>query len=213
VFRRRADDSSAVLDPEPEQGTDPGSADETSADETSARPGFTAAKGRPTPKRSQAEKRRRTPYTAPGDRKAAAAQGRDRDRDRGERQRRMEAVRKGEDWALPRKDQGPVRALARDVVDSRRGISEYYLYAVGALVVLLFVPKLRGNPIIDYLILVILVVIVGEGWFVGRKVASLAQQRFPGQPTRGIKVYTAMRGTQIRRMRVPAPRVKPGDKI
>ena len=36
-------------------------------------------------------------------------------------------MRRGEDWALPRKDQGPVRALARDVVDSRRGIGEYYL--------------------------------------------------------------------------------------
>jgi hypothetical protein len=175
------------------------------------RPGLTPAKGKPTPKRSEAEKRRRQPYTAPGDRKAAAAQG--RDKDRAGRQRRMEAMRRGEDWALPRKDQGHVRGLARDVVDSRRGISEYYLYGIVVLIALLFAPGLRGNAIIDYIILVILVVIILEGWWVSRKVLALAQQRYPGESTRGLRVYTAMRGTQIRRMRVPAPRVKPGDKV
>jgi hypothetical protein len=172
---------------------------------------MTPAKGKPTPKRSEAEKRRRQPYTAPGDRKAAAQQG--RDKDRSGRQRKMEAMRRGEDWALPRKDQGPVRALARDIVDSRRGISEYYLYGIVVLIFLLFVPALRGNPIIDYIILVILVVIVLEGWWVSRKVLTMAQQRHPGESTRGLRVYTAMRGTQIRRMRVPTPRVKPGDKV
>jgi hypothetical protein len=172
---------------------------------------MTPAKGKPTPKRSEAEKRRRQPYTAPGDRKAAATQG--RDRDRAGRQRRMEAMRRGEDWALPRKDQGPVKALARDVVDARRGFSEYYLYGIVILIALLFLPALRGNPIVDYIILVILLVIIGEGWWVGRKVLTLAQQRHPGESTRGLRLYTAMRGTQIRRMRVPAPRVKPGDKV
>jgi Protein of unknown function (DUF3043) len=172
---------------------------------------MTPAKGKPTPKRSEAEKRRRQPYTAPGDRKAASAQG--RDRDRAGRQRKMEAMRRGEDWALPRKDQGAAKALARDVVDARRGISEYYLYGIVVLIALLFLPALRGKAIVDYAILVILVVIVTEGWWVSRKVLALVQERLPGEPTRGLRVYTAMRGTQIRKMRIPAPRVKPGDKI
>jgi hypothetical protein len=179
--------------------------------ETAARPGYTAAKGRPTPKRSEAEKRRREPYTAPGDRKAAAQQS--RDRDRGARQRRMEAMRRGEDWALPRKDQGPVKALARDVVDSRRGFSEYYLYAIGGLVVLLFLPGLRGTVYVDVIILAVLGVIIGEGWWVSRRVIRLAKERFPGQSTRGIGMYTALRGTQIRKMRVPAPRVERGASV
>jgi hypothetical protein len=204
VFRRRTNDAPAVLDPDVADGG-------TAADGSADRPGTTAAKGRPTPKRSEAEKRRRQPYTAPGDRKAAAQQG--RDRDRGSRQRRMEAMRRGEDWALPRKDQGPVKALARDFVDSRRGLSEYYLYGVGVLIVLLFLPSLRGKPIVDYVLLVVIAIIVGEGWYVGRKVTALAQERFPGQSTRGLKVYTALRGTQIRKMRVPAPRVERGTKV
>jgi hypothetical protein len=185
-------------------------ADSAAVGQSAARPAQTAAKGKPTPKRSEAEKRRRQPYTAPGDRKAAGQQG--RDKDRANRQKKMEAMRRGEDWALPRKDQGPLKALARDVVDSRRGFSEYYLYAIVVLVFLLFVPALRGSQYIDFIILAVLVVLVIEGWWVGRRVTALAQQRFPGQSTRGLKMYTAMRGTQIRKMRVPTPRLKPGDK-
>ena len=76
-------------------------------------------KGRPTPKRSEVERARRQPYAPPpADKKAAAAQRRDRSAP--SRSRRTEAMRRGEEWALPAKDSGPVRALARDYVDSRR---------------------------------------------------------------------------------------------
>jgi hypothetical protein len=180
-------------------------------DEAGSRPGYTAAKGRPTPKRSEAEKRRREPYTAPGDRKAAANQSRGRERT--ERSRRMEAMRRGEDWALPRKDQGPVRALARDVVDARRGIAEYYLYGIVVLILLLFVPALKGTVIVDVIILAVLAVIAGEGWYVSRKVLRLAKERYPGESTRGVAMYTALRGTQLRKMRMPAPRVQRGQKV
>ncbi len=204
MFRRRASDAPALLEEEPEAGPEQDG-------QEGSRPGFTAAKGRPTPKRSEVEKRRRQPYTAPGDRKAASQQS--RDRDRVTRQRRMEAMRRGEDWALPRKDQGKVRALARDVVDARRGISEYYLYGVAVLVLLLFIPGLRGSGIVDVLIVAILLIIIGEGWWVSRRVIALAQERFPGESVRGVRMYTALRGTQLRRLRMPSPRVKIGDKV
>jgi hypothetical protein len=178
---------------------------------TAERTGVTQSKGRPTPKRSEAERRRRQPYTAPADRKAATTQS--RDRDRASRSRRMEAMKRGESWALPRKDQGPVRALARDFVDSKRSISEYYMFGVLVLVVLLFVPGLRKSPVIDYAVLVLLLVIVTESVITGTRVIRLAHQRFPGESTRGVRMYAAIRGTQIRRLRMPAPRVKPGDKI
>jgi hypothetical protein len=204
VFRRRANDGPDVLDPD-------SAADQDEVDEQAPRPGLTAAKGKPTPKRSEAEKRRRQPYTAPADRKAASRQGRGGDRT--DRARKMEAMRRGEDWALPRKDQGPVKALARDVVDSRRGVSEYYLYGIVVLVAALFIPGLRQNYVVDYVILIILAVIIVEGWYVSNKVIKLAHERYPGQSTRGVRVYTALRGTQIRKMRVPSPRLTPRDKI
>ena len=172
---------------------------------------MTQGKGRPTPKRSEAERRRRQPYSAPADRKAAGQQS--RDRDRSARARRTEAMRRGENWALPRKDQGPVRALARDYVDSKRSISEYYMFGVIVLVVLLFVPALRKSAVIDYAVLLLLAVIIAESVITGGRVIKLASQRFPGESTRGIRMYAAIRGTQLRRLRMPAPRVKPGDKI
>ena len=202
MFKRRSSDAPDVLDQ--------GSADEPETAEP-VRPGISAAKGRPTPKRSAAEKNRRGPYSAPTDRKSAGP--RNKERDRADRNRRMVAMRRGEDWALPRKDQGPVKALARDVVDSRRGISEYYLYGIVVLIAALFIPGLRQNFVVDYVILIVLAVIIIEGWYVSNKVIRLAHARYPGQSTRGVRVYTALRGTQIRKMRVPAPRVTPKDKI
>ena len=195
-----------MVDQEPQN---PG-APETAADQAD-RAGVTPAKGRPTPKRSEAERRRRQPFAAPADKKAASQQS--RTRDRSQRARKMEAMRRGENWALPRKDQGPVRALARDYVDSRRSASEYYMFGVVVLIVLLFVPTLRKSPAVDYAVLAMLLVIVTESVIVGRRVVKLAQQRFPGESTRGVRMYAAIRGTQFRRLRMPAPRVKPGDKV
>jgi hypothetical protein len=54
---------------------------------------------------------------------------------------------------------------------------------------------------------------VTESVVVGRRVVRLAQQRFPGESTRGVKLYAAIRGTQFRKLRMPTPRVKRGDKI
>jgi hypothetical protein len=199
VFRRRSAGAPDLPDQDPQAAP--------AADQASV----TQGKGRPTPKRSEAERRRRQPYTAPADRKAAGQQA--RDRDRATRARRMEAMRRGESWALPRKDQGPVRALARDYVDSKRRLSEYYMVGVVVLIVLLFIPSLRKSLVIDYAVVVMLLVIVTESVITAGQVIKLAHQRFPGESTRGLRWYVAIRGTQLRRLRTPAPRVKPGDKV
>ncbi|HEV3066425.1 MAG TPA: DUF3043 domain-containing protein [Streptosporangiaceae bacterium] len=184
------------------------------ADESAAQShAVTAGKGRPTPKRSEAERRRRQPYTAPKDRKEAAKAG--RDRQRSDRTRRMEAVRRGEEWAMPPRDRGPVKALARDYVDSKRRISEYYMYGLLVLLVLLLVVPLFTHATITQtlvppLVLAAVLIMGVEGIFIGRKVKSLAAERLPGESTRGLALYSAMRALQIRKLRVPKPRVKPG---
>jgi hypothetical protein len=169
----------------------------------------TASKGRPTPKRSDAERRRRQPYTAPKDRKEASRTS--RDRQRADRTRRMEAVRRGEEWALPPRDRGPVKALARDYVDSKRRVSEYYMYGLLVLLVLLFIPSAVVKSIVPLLVLSAVVVMAVEGVFIGRRVKVLAGQRLPGESTRGLGLYAGMRALQIRKLRVPKPRVNPGD--
>jgi hypothetical protein len=62
-------------------------------------------------------------------------------------------------------------------------------------------------------VLALLLIIITESTIVGGRVIRLAHQRFPGETTKGVRMYAAIRGTQIRRLRTPAPRVKPGDKI
>ena len=198
-------------------GTDEGSGQDavngaaaSDADASPARPGaVTAGKGKPTPKRSEAERRRRQPYTAPKDRKEASRASRDRQRT--DRTRRMEAVRRGEEWALPPRDRGAVKALARDYVDSKRRISEYYMYGLLVLLVLLFIRAPIVQTIVPLLVLAAVLIMGIEGVLIGRKVKVLAAERLPGQSTRGLSLYSAMRALQIRKLRVPKPRVKPGD--
>jgi hypothetical protein len=205
VFRR----SRTGTDEEPGQDAANGAAAASDADASPARPGaVTAGKGRPTPKRSEAERRRR-PYTAPKDRKEASRASRDRQRT--DRARRTEALRRGEEWALPARDRGPVKALARDYVDSKRRISEYYMYGLLVLLVLLFIRAPIVQTSVPLLVLAAVLIMAVEGIFIGRSVKRIAAERLPGQSTRGIALYSAMRALQIRRLRVPKPRVKPGD--
>jgi len=202
VFRRR----NAATQDAPDEGAADFAADDDAA---AARGAVTAGKGRPTPKRSEAERHRR--YTAPEGRKAASKQT--RGRDRADRARKTEAMRRGEEWALPAKDKGPVRALARDYVDSKRRFSEFYMYGLVVLLFLLFLHDSVVQTILPVVLIVMVLVMAGEGFWIGRKVAALANERYPGQSTRGIKMYSGMRALQIRQLRFPKPRVKPGQAI
>lgn len=199
MFRRRAEAAPAVLD-----------ADE--ATEVSDQHPKQAGKGRPTPKRSEAERRRRQPYTAPpANKKAAAAQTRERKRT--EQRRKMDAMRRGEEWALPAKDRGAVRGLARDYIDSRRLIvSEYILFAVFALILLVFLLGAAKNSIL-YIEVGIVGLIGIESLVHATIVRRLASRRFPGESTRGLVWYVAKRSIRLRSSRIPPARVARGEAI
>jgi hypothetical protein len=171
-------------------------------------PAVTVGKGKPTPKRSEAERRRRQPFAAPKDRKEASRTL--RDRQRGERTRRTEAMRRGEEWAMPARDRGPARALVRDYVDSRRRISEFYMYGLIVLLVLLFIKTAIVQSIVPLLVMAAVLVMLVEGITLGRRAKILTAQRLPQESTRGLAIYAAMRALQIRKLRVPKPRIGPG---
>lgn len=197
MFRRRAAAAQAVLE-----------------DDQAAAPARQAGKGRPTPKRSEVERRRRQPYAAPpANKKAAAAQ--DREHRRAEQKRRMDAMRRGEEWALPPRDRGQVRALARDYVDSRRLIvSEYILFAVFAIILLVFLlGAAKNSSVILYIELAIVGLITVESSFHAMVVRRMAGQRFPGQSTKGLAWYVAKRAIRLRSSRIPPARVARGEAI
>jgi hypothetical protein len=202
VLRRRSSGSTATPDSE-------------QVSQDAAQSAKSAGKGKPTPKRSEVERARRQPYTPPpADKKAAAAQ--QRDRRRAEQKRKTDAMRRGEEWALPAKDRGPVRALARDYVDSRRFIlSEYILFGVFALVFIIFAlgSSSKNSVVVLYVELGILGVIAIESIFYGTMVIRLAKQRLPGESTHGIIWYVAKRSLRLRVSRIPPPRTRRGAAI
>jgi len=218
VFRRRsagATDGTAQDSPgaqSPDAPADNKTADNKTGDNKTGRSPAEAAKGRPTPKRSVAEAKRRQPIT--GSRAPAAPRTpEDKAKARANRTTKYEAMRRGEAWALNPRDRGPARALARDFVDSKRRISEYYMYVLVILVVAVFFRSTAAQTIISPLVLVLVVVIVADAWLIRRSLTRLIAERLPGESARGLTLYAVMRALQIRRFRVPAPRVQPGQKF
>jgi hypothetical protein len=175
-----------------------------------------AAKGRPTPKRSVAERNRRQPITGSGSRSRAPAAPRtpeEKARARGDRARKYEAMKQGETWALNPRDRGPAKALARDYIDSKRRVSEYYMYILVVLLAAVFLRNKTEQQYISPLVLVLVVIIVIDAQVIRRSLRKLVGERLPGESTRGLTMYAVMRALQIRRFRMPAPRVRPGEKF
>ncbi len=187
-----------------------------------SRPAAEAGKGRATPKRSTAEANRYRTVTGSttsgrGPTKPADPRRKltpdEKAKARSDRNRQLQAMRDGEEWALGPRDRGPVKKLARDFVDAHRRPMEFYMYALILLIVALFAGKSSkglGNYMQIFLLVIIAVIIV-DGYLLRRSVLKLAAKRLPNESTRGIGFYAIMRGLQIRRFRTPAPRLKPGD--
>src|SRR3984957_3402947 len=187
-----------------------------------SKPPAQTGKGRPTPKRSEAEANRYrsvTGSTTSGrNRSSTAAPSRkltpeEKSKVRSERNKQVQAMRRGEEWALQPRDRGPMKKLARDYVDAHRRPSEFYMYALIVLVVALVAGKSHKalNSDLQFLLLAIIVVIIVDAMLLRRSITKLAKERLPGESTRGIAFYAIMRALQLRRFRNPAPGVKPGD--
>jgi hypothetical protein len=165
-------------------------------------------KGRPTPKRREAEKGRRRAVTAPATRKEAyKAQ---RERSRGERNQQMAALKAGDERNLPPRDRGPVRKYARDLVDSRRSVAEFFLPFALVILVLTFAPDSRWKAIGSTLWLVLVVLIIVDSIVMALRLRRGLRKSLPDQPSRGALAYAMMRSMQIRRFRLPPPRVRGG---
>lgn len=166
-------------------------------------------KGRPTPKRKEAEKRNRQPITAPKDRKEAYRQV--RERQARDRTKAREGFARGDDKYLPKRDKGPVRKLARDYVDSRRTIASNFMYVLIAILIISFTRNPWAQIFAFFAMPAMILVVLVEGFIISRGVNKLATQRFPDQSRAGLGMYAAMRSMQMRRLRMPAPQLKPGE--
>jgi len=184
------------------------------AEETSGTPGtsesgrtkgYTPAKGRQTPKRPGASRQ------AAGSAKALT---KEESRER-KRTLRQEAAAEYRSEGGPR-DRGPERLLARNVVDSRRTAGTYFFG--GALIVLIgsngAMPDLV-RTVSTSLWGVLLIAVVLDAVLIARKVKRLVRERYPKTEQRmgSLYMYAIMRSITFRRMRVPKPAVKIGEKV
>jgi hypothetical protein len=175
-------------------------------------------KGRPTPKRRDAQGRR-GPVSAPRTRKEAYA----RQKQLSKQQRTVPktaakprsvaeqraALKRGDAGALPRRDQGKTRKLARDYVDSKRMLSNYLLWLFPVMIAGIAVPMFQ------LIVLVVFIALLVEWYIVGKRIRALAMERY-GEAQGGnltIGFYAGSRAYMPRRWRLPGPQVERGDPI
>nr|WP_194236818.1 DUF3043 domain-containing protein [Streptomyces phyllanthi] len=169
-----------------------------------------APKGRPTPKRSEAQAQRRSVANTPSTRKEAAKRARDERRSALERQR--QALAGGDERYLPVRDKGPVRKFARDFVDSRFSVAEFFLPLAVIILVLSMVRVASLQNIALLLWLFVIVLIVVDSIWVAMRLKRQLNERYPDENKRGAVAYALMRTLQMRRLRLPKPQVKRGER-
>ncbi|WP_346433649.1 DUF3043 domain-containing protein [Nonomuraea composti] len=173
-------------------------------------------KGRPTPKRREAEGKRRQYVSAPKDRKEAYRQM--RAKQAAERERARQGMLAGDERYLPVRDKGPARKFARDWVDSRRLPSQYFLPF--SLVILLATwipwPMAIRAQVLGYVVTIgwpiMMIGVLVTSVYVSWKVKKLVAEKLPDESVKGVGFYAAMRALQIRKLRFPPPQVLPGGK-
>ena len=174
-------------------------------------------KGRPTPKRSESEAQRKKRMKPPMDRREAAK--RQRERAKAERSKTRRAMAgSGDQRHLPARDRGPVRQFARDFVDSRRNVAEYLL---PALLLILLLPVLERGGLSSRFVaaatgalwLTTIALTVLDIFLLQRRIKTELGVRFPDTVTKGATLYAVMRSSQMRWLRLPKPRYKPGQAL
>ena len=188
----------------------------------------TAPKGRPTPSRSAAARRKGPVAPAPmtsaearARRKSLAGPKLSREERRAnsavrraETADRRERMMAGDERYLLTRDQGPVRRFVRDVVDARRNVLGLFMPSALMLLFVMFaVPQLQLY--ISPAMMLLMALMMLDGLILGRKVARRVDEKFPEDTESRWKLglYAASRASQMRRMRAPRPLVKHGARV
>lgn len=176
----------------------------------------TAPKGRPTPKRRDAQPRRSGPVAPPP---TSAKEARARTRTKNKKQR--EDVKAGRAVAQPtgltRRDAGPERKLIRDVVDSKRHLASYFpLFAV-VLLAVFFVGQQNSRlyNVVSLVWLAFFIVIIVESALLARSLRRRLVAEFPKteEKVRSLLFYGVFRALMFRKGRYPKPEVPIGAKV
>ena len=170
----------------------------------------TGGKGRPTPRRKEAEAANKRPLV-PDDRRQAAKDA--RSKDKAKRDLEYKAMLTGDERHLPARDAGPVKRFVRDYVDSRLNLGAYFLPLAVLFLVFAFVGQTLSAvaffavTVALYLYVIAVVVDSVVLWFRLKKALTA---KFGPAAARGNLMYAVLRATQLPRTRLPRPMVRRG---
>ncbi|MGY1712725.1 DUF3043 domain-containing protein [Geodermatophilus sp. SYSU D00758] len=189
---------------------------EVAPEATEAAPSLVKAggKGRPTPKRHEAQGRRPGPPPPPPTTRKEAYK-RMREQQAAQRGTARSAALRGDDSYLPARDRGPVRKLVRDVVDARRNAGSWFLVVAALVLVGYFIPSPAVQSYTVFLWFLFFLVIIADSFVLGRRIKRKVLERFPNQDhrMRGLVWYGVSRATMVRRWRFPKPEVPLGAEV
>lgn len=116
---------------------------------------------------------------------------------------------RGDERYLPARDRGPVREFARDWVDSRRLLSEFFVVIALGILFAGFLPNPQLQASISMVWFGITAIVAIEMTWNLMRLNRELKQRWPNAADRkGTMFYAGMRALQIRKLRVPAPQVQ-----
>ena len=173
-----------------------------------------AGKGRPTPKRSEAQGRRAGPPPPPPTTRKEAYK-RMRQTQASRRVESRAGAARGDDNYLPARDRGPVKKLVRDVVDSRRNVGSFFLAIAAVALIGTFVPSILVRNYASFLLFGFFLIMIVDSVVLSRRIKRKVAERFPdgNHKTRGLVWYGISRSTMIRRWRFPKPDVAIGADV
>ncbi|KFI60941.1 DUF3043 domain-containing protein [Bifidobacterium cuniculi] len=192
-----------------EQKQDKDSTAAQSADAQAAQDG----KGRPTPKRKDAQAKNLRPLV-PAD--SAAARKRAKQRMRERENIEYEAMRTGDINKMPKAERLPWRIYVRDYVDARFNIGEFFIpVALVILIASVILTAVWPNPMVTLILMVILYVylfaIIIDVVVMWSKLKKKLVAKYGEQAVaKGMRTgsYAWSRAIQMRRWRLPKPRYK-----
>ena len=137
-----------------------------------------AGKGRPTPKRSEAQGRRAGPPPPPPTTRKEAYKRMRQQQAAGRTEARQGAAR-GDDSYLPARDRGPVRKLVRDIVDSRRNVGSFFLAIAGVALIGTVFPSVVVKNYASLLLFGFFLIMIVDSVVLSRRIKRKVAERFP----------------------------------
>lgn len=116
---------------------------------------------------------------------------------------------------LNAREAAPEKQLLRDYVDARFSLGEFLLPSLVVLLTASFLSNVWPpiTLIATLVMYVYIILVLVDGAIMWRGFKKVLAERMPGVPPKGLLMYGMNRCIQIRRFRMPPPRLKRGDKF